>query len=84
MKQTDSKPITRIIISLNVEHQNDLDAIATKYLNEIVYVNWPHFMEAKVIQVFDVKKKYDSVGGEVNITENPAEFNACVEQLNKR
>lgn len=84
MKHTVSKPFPRITISLNVEQQTELDAVAKKYLNEFVYVNWPHFIEAKVIQVFDAKKKYEIVSGDINITENPAEFNACVDKLNTR
>lgn len=67
-----SKPFPRIVISLNAKQQDDdVDAVADEYLNQIVYINWPHFIEAKVIQVFNAKQK-------------KSEFNACVDQLKTR
>lgn len=78
------KPYPRIVITLNADQSADIDTAAKEFLNQTVYVNWPHFIEAKVIQLFDATKKYNGSSNEDNITLNPPEFSTCVDEINSR
>lgn len=62
------------------------DAVAASeaLMNRLVYANWPHYTDAKVVQIFDASKKIWQSNDETKIMENPPEFQACVEQLNSR
>lgn len=73
-----------MIISLNDIQVADVDTVAKKFLNQTVYINWPHLTEAKVIQVFDSTKKFDGSNGENEFTQNTLDFNTCVDVLNSR
>lgn len=74
------KSYPRMVIKMEPK-QLDVDTIAKKFLKKTVYVDWPHCTEAMVVQVFDAKKKYNASGEETQITENPCDFNTCVEGL---
>lgn len=78
------KPYPRIVLTLNADQSADIDTAAKEFLNQTVYVNWPHFIEAKVIQLFDATKKYNGSSNEDNITLNPPEFSTCVDEINSR
>lgn len=53
-------------------------------MNQPVYINWPHYTEAKVVQIFDASKKIWQSNGITKVTENPHEFHVCVDQLKAR
>lgn len=77
-----SKPYPRVAIKLKVDEVNDIDSFAEKFLKQPVYTNWPHCVEAKVMQIFNATKKFDGSGDDIKITENPDDFSTCVESLN--
>lgn len=43
----------RLIINLDRKSSNDLDLMANEYLKKIVYIYWPHSLEAKVIGIMN-------------------------------
>lgn len=42
--------------------QEDLVALAERFMNKEIYIGWPHVREAKVCAVSDVKAKIDKTG----------------------
>lgn len=80
-----SKPYSRWVICLKANRSyTDATAASEALMDQPVYVNWPHFTEAKVVQIFDASKKVWQSNGITKVTENPPEFHACVEQLKSR
>lgn len=78
------KSYPRMLITLNSEPIQDLDSMAKQLLNQIVYINWPHFTEAKVVQIFYATKMFDGSSGHVKITKNSIDFNTYIETLNSK
>lgn len=80
-----SKPYSRWMICLSA-NQSYADAVAASesLMDKPMCVNWPHYAEAKVVQIFDASKKIWISDGVTKTIENPPEFGACVEQLNSR
>lgn len=72
-----------ICLKANQLHADAITA-SESLMNQTVYVNWPHYTEAKVVQIFDASKKIWLSDGDTKIMENPAEFSACLEQLTSR
>lgn len=80
-----TKPYSRWVICLNANQTYaDATAASEALMDQPVYVNWPHYTEAKVVQIFDASKKIWLSNGVTNTSENPPEFHACVEQLKSR
>lgn len=77
-----SKSHPRMVIKLNAPELGDIDSIAETFLKQTVYVNWPHCVEAKVMQIFDAAKKLVRSGDEIKTIEKPRDFSSCVESLN--
>lgn len=84
VKSDCSKSSQRIIIRLTENQSNHLEMMAKQLINQVVYVNWPHFSEAKVIQVFDATTKYDGSKGELQKIDSSIEFEAYANQLRAR
>lgn len=69
----------------NMTPNDDIDSIAKHYLNEFVYVKWPHCYEAKVIEVFDSTKKISANGNDIIDTPmKQDEFQSSVVYLKNR
>lgn len=69
------------MITLKAEPLKGVDAIARKFLNQVVYAGWPHYTEAKVVQIFDATKHFDGSSGDVKDSDDPRDFNNMAENL---
>lgn len=81
MPSSRTNPNPRMMITLNAEPLGDIDAVAKSFLNQVVYVNWPHNIEAKVVQIFDATKHIDGLSGNIKTTDDPSDFNNFAENL---
>lgn len=48
-----------MVLYVNQQVDSDIEKVAEDYLGKIVFANWPHFIEARVVQVFDPDTKYE-------------------------
>lgn len=71
-----------MVITLKADPLNNAGAAAEIFLNQAVYANWPHYTEAKVMQIIDAEKLFDGSSEDGKVTENARDFNTLVESLN--
>lgn len=79
-----TKPHPRMILVPKAKQPEDIDEVAKIFLNQAVSINWPHCIEANVVQIFNATKKIDGSTGHNEISENPQDFAPCVEALKSR
>lgn len=73
-----------MILAPKSKQPEDIDQVAKIFLNQTVSINWPHCIEAKVVQIFNAIKKIDGYTDDIKISENPQDFAPCVEALKSR
>lgn len=73
-----------MVLSLKPDQSNDIDAIAKEFLNQQVYINWPHFSEAKVVQIFNATKKFEVSNDIIKVTDRSTDFESSVDVLQNR
>jgi len=56
--------------------------VAAKYLNQIVYIGWPHLIKAKVVEVFN-KSNVVNLDG-VRENEHGKAFNSSAEEVKQQ
>lgn len=55
--------------------------VAEKFLNQVVYIGWPHLIKAKVVAIFNREKYIDSDGFSDMMN---VQFDAMVNSLNSQ
>lgn len=75
------KTYPRMIITLDNDRPDDLDVVANDLLNQTVLMQWPHYVEGKVLQVFNGEKRLDATTARIQATDNTSDFQSCVESL---
>lgn len=69
------------MVTLKAEPFKSVDDVVKKFLNQVIYAGWPHYTEAKVVQIFDATKHFDGSSGDVKESDDSRDFNNMVESL---
>lgn len=70
------------MITLKSKPSKDIEEVVKLFLNQVVYVNWPHYTEAKVVQIFDATKLFDGSSDNSKRTVDSRDFCTIAENLN--
>lgn len=64
-----------ILKPLKRDEFDNVILVAEKFLNQVVYIGWPHLVKAKVVAIFNREKYIDSDGFKEMI---PAQFDSII------